>query len=95
MTCPGVTQLESSKSYLGFISSDSMSSAFFIEHCGWWGKRQTGRRGRAVGEGRRGGSFQKRGKDIQGGGGAEDEVVGGAANNYPKKGLKILKSHIC
>ena len=68
MTCLGVTQLESDKSYLEFISSDSISSFVFFHQAMWIGEQETGqagRRERAAGEGERGGNFQKRGKENQ------------------------------
>ena len=70
MTFLGVTQPESDKSYLEFISSDSIPSFFFffLHRAMWIGEQETGqagRRERAVGEGERGGNFQKRGKENQ------------------------------
>ena len=69
MTFLGVTQPESDKSYLEFISSDPYPVFFFFFHRAMWiGEQETGqagRRERAVGEGERGGNFQKRGKENQ------------------------------
>lgn len=70
MTCLGVTQLESDKSYLEFISSDSISSfvLFCFHQAMWIGEQETGQAGRrekAAGDGKGGGNFQKRGKENQ------------------------------
>lgn len=87
MICLGITHLESGKSYLEFISSDSTSSAFFIKPYEWWRRRQDRwREERGLserGEGEEG--SRKEAKKIRG---AEDEAVRGAANSYGKNRLK-------
>ena len=93
MTCLGVTQLESDKSYLGFISSDSISSfvlfCFSSSHVDRGAGDRTGRKKReGCWGGGKGWKFpeKRQGKSR----GAENEVIRGAANNYPKKWLKIF-----